>query len=153
MKYARRIFPANGIRICVDEYHERDLSGRIYSKLMPQPLVFQNCGEMLLKADSMFDEKGYPQAFQRKRTFSEKKGCRNYCARPPEFLTDRYIQEKEGRRGTFDVIVHTRKKAGWQGYFRNVSDSGKTVEFRSELEMLKLLDGKLLIRAADTLYK
>ena len=139
MECVRKAFPVNGIRICVDEYDEQDLSGRIYSKLLPHPLFFRNCGELLLKADSMFDETGYPQAFQCKRTFSEGKALGNYCVRPVLFLSDSDIFHQEGKRSTFDVIVRTRQHAGWQGCIRSVSDNEEMKEFRSELEMLRKL--------------
>ena len=139
MEGVRNVFPANGIRICVDEYDEQELSGRIYSKLMSQPLMFRNCGELLLKADGMFDQKGYPQAFQCKRTFSGKKVNGSYCMRPLLFLSDSEIFYQKGKCGTFDVIVRTRRHAGWQGYMRNVSDTEGMTAFHSELELLRKL--------------
>lgn len=146
MEDKNRRFPVNGLRICVDDCGRSELSGRIYSRLLMQPLTFQNCGEMILKADSMFDEKGYPQAFQQKRTFAkdrEKTGSA-YCVRPLLLSSEQEIQQKTGRCATYDVIIQTRRKAGWQGYIRNVSDSGPMVAFDSEFKMLKELEKEIV---------
>ncbi|MDO4298362.1 MAG: hypothetical protein Q4C59_07805 [Lachnospiraceae bacterium] len=56
-------FPMNGIRICVDHCGE-DLKGRIYSRMNKESIRFENCSDMLLKADKLFDARGYPQTFQ-----------------------------------------------------------------------------------------
>lgn len=57
----------------------------------------------------------------------------------PVFLPDSDIFLQKGKQNTFDVIVRTRQRAGWQGYMRNVSETEYMTEFHSELEMLKKL--------------
>lgn len=129
--------PANAVRICIDRYAE-DIGGRIYSRMKPEPLLFGNCCEMLLKTDSMFDEKGYPQAFKEKRNFFEKRPANTYCAVPELLLDKEELCRQRGACGTVDVIVQSRRRAGWQGIMLR-TDGRKMGIFRSEMELLKCI--------------
>lgn len=129
----KRILPDNALRFCIDTY-ENDLSGRIYSKIQSQPLVFCNCSEMLIYSDYLLDERGYPQRFFEKRSFfgnqeGEKKGKTVHA-----YLADKEIEKQRGACGTFDVIIRSRRKAGWQGIL--CCGNGLFIEFWSEIELL-----------------
>jgi hypothetical protein len=128
-------FPANAIRICIDSLNHEDLQGRVYSRLLKQPLRFGNCGEMLLYTDWMFEEKGFPQAFQQKRCFSGQRKRGSYCARPELRLDDSSIEVQSGTYDTFDVIVQTRYRCGWQGLIKDRFTGWR--RFRSEKELLE----------------
>ena len=49
-----------------------------------------------------------------------------------------FILEQTGACDTFDVIVQTRQRTGWQGLLKN-SDGAVVAEFQSEMELLKLI--------------
>lgn len=134
----KRSYPSNALRVCVDRMEQNDLEGRVYSRLREEPLTFENCSELFLKADSMFDEKGYPQTFQKKRTFTDDHAYASYCAAPPDKMDSAFILEQTGACDTFDVIVQTRQRTGWQGLLKN-SDGAVVAEFQSEMELLKLI--------------
>ncbi|MBQ1682611.1 MAG: hypothetical protein II067_10440 [Agathobacter sp.] len=55
---------------------------------------------------------------------------------------DEEILEEHGEQGTFIVRVQHRQHSSWQGRVTWV-DENKTVYFRSELELMKLIDGAL----------
>ena len=133
-KEENRVYPVNAIRVCIDEC-DGDLKGRIYSKMCAKALMFENCGEMFLRADELFDECGYPQTFQEKRNFLEQKSPGRY-ARPQVRLNDEEIMKQSGRCRTVDIIVQSRRRAGWQGVIMG-QDGMPSTRFQSELELLK----------------
>lgn len=128
--------PANHLRICIDHLTE-DVGGRVFSRLWSGPLLFGNYAEMLLKTDAMFDEKGIPQTFQQKRSFTEGPEPLKYNAASAVCQGSDGVLGQQGEIATLDVIVRTRHSAGWQGIVR--SSSGKTQEFQSEMELLKCI--------------
>ena len=135
-------YPLNAVRICIDRYRNYDVEGRIYSRLQQEPILFRNCGEMLLKADYIFDERGFPQTFQQRRCFGENR--RVTYRKPRNILpNDASILEQRGSFGTYDVIVRSRKKSSWQGIFRK-RDGTRTEEFQSEMELLNCIWDEVL---------
>ena len=63
-----RFYPPNSFRVCIDELNN-DIIGNIYSPLIEEVIGFRGVEQLLVKMDKLFDAKGYPQAFQDKRTF------------------------------------------------------------------------------------
>ncbi len=126
----------NALRVCIDE-ENGDLKGRIYSKMSAKPLRFYNCTEMFLVADQLFDECGYPQTFQEKRSFQNERSAGHY-ARPKVRLEDKEVMKQSGICRTVDVLVRSRRRAGWQGVL-SCGDAQPPMEFQSEMELLKYL--------------
>lgn len=138
-----KMYPLNGIRVCVDGC-DRDLQGRIYSRIAGGCVEFKNCGELLLWADRMFDEEDYPQAFNEKRSFREKTEKTGLASLPLINQTDRLtevIREQTGRLDYFDILVETRMRAGWQGT-AVWPQEGKDLEFAGEISLLRYLRRK-----------
>lgn len=139
-------YPANAVRICVDECRDCDVQGRIYSKFLKEPLLFRNCGELLLKADYMFDKNGFPQTYQKRRCFGDRKE-EEHPVSPEEMVGDEVILEQSGSHSTFDVIVQSRKKSSWQGVLKT-RDGTPDTQFRSEMELLKWIWDMVLKKGA-----
>lgn len=136
-----QMFPVNAVRICFDLF-DHDVQGRVYSPMSRHAILFRDCGEMFLKADALFDRKGYPQAFQEKRSFqniSESQGCFDV---PKSLLTEEEIMKQRGRIHTLDVLVQSRRYTGWQGKVLSC-DRNFFVLYKSELELLKYIYGEL----------
>lgn len=134
-----RTFPRGILRICLDEYKDGRISGRIYTKFRKEPSEFANLGEILMKGEEIFDVAGYPMAFQQRRTFSKKPEERRRKGRPDTcVLSDRELGEQKGRLMTLDVVVNTRRHSSWQGVLLK-SDGTLVGSFASELELLKML--------------
>lgn len=131
-----RYYPVNAIRVCIDAY-DGDISGRIYSKMCEAPLRFQNCSELFLRADKLFDDCGYPQSYQEKRDF-RKAEIRARYARPQVRLADEEIRSHIGKYRTVDILVRSRRQAGWQGVILG-NESEAPAEFGSEMELLRCL--------------
>ncbi|MGN9126391.1 hypothetical protein ACTM97_08260 [Oliverpabstia intestinalis] len=137
-KRKSRFYPLNGIRVCIDREGET-LAGRMYSKMTDDVMEFESTSKMLLEADMLFDEKGYPQRFMEARSFREKETTSVSYRLPEEIVPDHVIWEQQGKCCTIDIIVESRRKAGWQGTVC-MPDRSHVREFKSELEMLKIME-------------
>lgn len=128
------VFPVNMIRLCVDGY-TNDLFGRAYNKMLLMPLPFTGYGGMLLEMDDLFEQVGYPQAFQARRTFLKPEKLKGSISMPEHLMEDEEMGRQSGSRRTFDIIVQSRRQSGWQGLLMN-PDRTRTKKFRSEMELL-----------------
>lgn len=137
MEEKTNCFPLNGIRICIDN-KDSNMEGRAYSPLWKACITFCGLEELLLKADKVFDEKGYPQAFQEKRSFLGKK-CRPAAFRglPSPETDEKTILSQQGMLETYDIVVESRRNTSWQGC---VYKAGKKIgDFCGELELIGCL--------------
>lgn len=98
---------------------------------------FENCSELFLVADQIFDHCGYPQSFQEKRDF-QKKGGPGHYARPKVCFGDAQIRSQSGKLKTLDILVKSRRRAGWQGSVLK-EEGGVLAEFQSEMELLRYI--------------
>lgn len=133
----KRKYPSNGFRICVDG-RENDIRGKVFSPLEERTITFSGFNELMLAMDEIFDKNGYPQAFQEKRTFTDKKGSAPYHGVPEVSPEAALIYEKEGTLFTVDVIVESRRNTSWQGYVY-LTDNTKLGDFQGEIELLQIL--------------
>lgn len=136
--FRRKTYPINGVRICIDNQSEA-LWGRVYSQLFPELIPFEGINELLLKVDNLYDEVGYPQSFQEKRSFKKSESHLNqYKGMPKSLLAIDKILNEKGAFKTFDIVVITRRNASWQGYIQEV-DSDKRNKFSGEMELIRFL--------------
>ena len=120
MEKRDRNYPVNMFRICIDN-DEGDVSGRAYSPVSKGEMVFEGIGELLLEVDKLFDNIGYPQAFQNRRSFQEVYNPGNAYRGIPECVHDiDSILAQRGESYTYDIVVETRRNASWQGYVFDV---------------------------------
>ena len=129
----KKVFPTNMLRICVEQFDE-DVKGRVYTKLSEEPIRFENCCELLLKTDALFDRCGYPQTFQEKRDFNGKK-VSSYYTPPKACLDDETLGSQKGQLATLDVFVRSRRNTSWQGIIKP-EDGSSIIEFSSDIELL-----------------
>ena len=135
------IFPLNGLRVCVDQYSAYDLSGRVYSRLAGE-ITFSTFSEFLLKADKLMDEKKFPQSFQQKRTFEE--AAETAVVSCGSEMSSEEVVSQKGEKGTFDLVIQSRKKTTWQGFIR--LESG---EFAGNFESVLELTAKIFREIKD----
>lgn len=129
----KRGFPPNAIRLCIDEYNG-ELQGRIYSRMKEEPLSFGSCAELLVRVDKLFDQCGYPQAFEDKKDFRGKRVMGQYA--PPNLVMENEeIYRNEGKLQTVDVFIRSRRNVSWQGSIL-YGDGSPPKQFNSEMELL-----------------
>lgn len=133
--------------ICIDEYSNYKLSGRIYHSSIPEGRGFDTFIEFIDVMEEVFDSMDYPQSSVEFRSFAEggyvnkqvtKTGMRCSIARNRE----------RGELATFSLRVMFRQNASWQGVLRWLEEE-KEADFRSILELLKLLESALPAQQAE----
>lgn len=134
----RQIFPPNMIRLCIDGY-EDEIKGRIYSKMCEAPMEFDNCCEMLMKADELFEQIGYPQSFCDSRNFITGTAKGHYELPGKSLIKDEDLKKQEGQLCTLDVLIRSRRQASWQGIIKAEKDS-PTHEFSCGMELLRYIE-------------
>lgn len=139
MKKNTVIYPAGGLRICVDSYQNGRMEGRVYSPLSAGPICFNDYNELLLQADRMFDHAGYPQGYQVKRQFTGEADKVSYNVKPKIVLGTEEIIGQQGKTATFDVVIRTRQHSSWQGGLYNGS-AEQYEAFDGDLQLLYCLE-------------
>ena len=131
----------NLMSICIDENQNHEKQGRFYHRYSVEPVLFSDLNNLLILADRIMDKIDYPQASTRSRNFCDTgKNMREKGAERVK-STDEILNET-GKKATFVVNVQYRQNATWQGKVM-WAEAGKSCNFRSALELLKLIDGAL----------
>lgn len=130
------------LQICFDEKSSTIISGRIYSPFCSKPILFSDIVTFLLGIEQVLEERGFPEpvvkyrSFFKSKTESEKKEIGIVVHSVEE------VVEKQGKQDTLQLYVTGRNHAGIQGRFTCLS-TGEKCEYRSELELLDLLEKKV----------
>ena len=133
------VYPAGGLRICVDSYQNGRMEGRVYSPLSTGPICFYDYNELLLQTDRMFDRAGYPQGYQVKRQFTGEADKVAFNIKPKIMLRAEEIIGQCGKTATFDIVIRTRQHSSWQGGLYN-RRTKKYEVFDGDLQLLYCLE-------------
>ena len=133
------------------------MRGMLHSLYLDTPYEFVNLVQMIDKMEEVFDTKGFPEAFMTPKMFKASNGNRinkevdgNVSMKDNNNST---IQtESGGSKCTFEINVRFRQNASWQGQILWVEKNLKQ-NFRSVLEMLKLMDEALSDEARENSVK
>ena len=129
-----------GIILCVDYYRDEKINGRIYHRYQTEPIRIRGMLEAVFEIDAFFDRLGYPFPGTESHYFiKHEKTQRIKMTRK---LSDEEMLKNNGEQGTFIIRVEQRQHSSWQGRVTWVEE-GKTENFRSALELLKMIDGAL----------
>lgn len=129
-----------GIILCVDYYRDEKINGRIYHRYQTEPIRIGGMLEAVFEIDAFFDRLGYPFPGTESHYFiKHEKTQRIKMTRK---LSDEKMLKNNGEQGTFIIRVEQRQHSSWQGRVTWVEE-GKTENFRSALELLKMIDGAL----------
>lgn len=135
--YEGKLSPAQ-ILIALDPECGDGMAGRLYSGFYHRVFAFGSETELLLGIDRLCDSMQFPQASVKIRSF-ETKYTKTLIRKVKDFMdTEIEAASKEGK-ATFLVHIRFRQNATWQGSITWV-EREKTQNFRSALEMLKLMD-------------
>ena len=141
------------MRAEVTIYEIGKMRGFLYSQYLDEPYEFFSYMRMIEKMEEIFDSKKFPQAFMTPRTFSNaKSGLKKREAERNDIMKDAIKENTQdaspGTKGTFEITVKFRQNATWQGQILWAEKNLKQ-NFRSVLEMLKLMDEALLENGDD----
>ena len=139
----------NLVNICIDGHDSSEILGRFYTKHTSKPTAFSGTTSLFKNLEMYFDEIGFPQASTKMRSFSKQNAfsANNTRKVQPE-MSKNDITTQKGEKGTFVVNVQYRQNSTWQG---NVvwAEKNVTQNFRSALELLKLIDSALSDSGAE----
>lgn len=127
--------------ICMDDYHAGNMKGRLFNPYCEQHPPFMNCLELVRMMERMMDNFAFPQPCFNERTFFRAQEQRAQPAgkEPQRKMSDEVFEDERGAKATFIVQIRFRRNATWQGTIEWV-EKKQCRYFRSELEMLKLMD-------------
>ena len=130
------------LKVCINKWDDYTMQGNVYSILLEDPISYSSWAEFLLKIDAMFDQTGYPQSFQHKRSFKEETPTTTnlFTYVEPVIREDVPFQTETGEVCTMILEVHSREHASWQGALFT-EDHIPVSSFDSELEVIKLING------------
>ena len=131
----------NIVCICVDNLVNGHCNGRFYHCYSPQPVCFEDICTLVLKIEELYDEIKFPQAATKLRHFFENT-TEAPRKEPKKYMTPKEVTDQKGLKATFVVHVQYRQNSTWQGSVV-WADKNISKNFRSTLELLKLIDGAL----------
>lgn len=127
--------------VCINRINNHDASGYLYTSFKRDGTGFDNLIGLCNLLDSWFDRYNYPQPTHLYRSFKGEKQ-KVVSAKKAGDVINMNEHESRGDKATFIVNVKFRQNASWQGTIQWV-DGQKTQQFRSTMEMLKLIDNAL----------
>ena len=140
-KRAVDVSAPNLMSICIDENENHEKQGRFYHRYSVEPMLFTDLNSLLIEADRLMDKIDYPQASMRSRNFFDTQENRKEKGAERVKTADEILNES-GKKATFVVNVQYRQNATWQGKVL-WAEAGRSCNFRSASELLKLIDGAL----------
>ncbi len=133
---------ANLVRVCVARKGTAGFEGCYYHRYSERAVEFISPDDLVQRMDRMFDELGYPQRTVQPRSFGTQpqEAKRREPGMEQKQIND--LETQKGELATFVVHVMYRQNATWQG---NIlwAEADKECNFRSALEMIKLIDSAL----------
>lgn len=133
----------NLVCICVDNAPDNKMESRLYHYYAEEPETVKDMMQLLRSLEQFYDKIDFPQAAEQLRSFVGNAKESRKRKKVPKPVTGReFLMQQSGTRATFFLHVQYRQNATWQGQIM-WKERNKTLEFRSALELLVLLDNAL----------
>ena len=141
------------MRVEIALYENGIISGILRSRYLEEPYEFSDLMKMIEKMEEIFDTQKFPQAFMTQRTFNSiKHGIKTHETERNDIMKDalKHNAHEEAAHShcTFEITVKFRQNATWQGQIL-WAEKNQRQNFRSVLEMLKLMDEALTESGGD----
>ena len=127
------------IYVYIDSDNLYSVNGRIYNVCCKNAILFTGLHELLLKMEDIFDKLSMPQKVFQLRSFKQ---IRKPTKESVSFMGNMEVSLEHEQKSTFIIHIKFRQNATWQGTIKWVEENKKQ-DFRSELEMIKLMDNAL----------
>lgn len=147
-------YAPNLVLIAIDDYKQKDFSGRIYTKYSKEPLPFQSSMELIFELDDLYDKWNFPVNTVTYRGFYSNRGRKRKGAaavQKKHYVTDelrgsirlaalsKMLPIEHGKLATITLECQQRLHADWNGRF--LIDGEKNDRyFNSTIEMLLAID-------------
>ncbi len=122
----------NEVIVRIVSYQDKCLKGVLSSPKLEQSAAFSSLVHLLMIMEGMMDRENFPQRGEEPRSFGRKE--------PQQFAAG--DQNGESPLATFQIRVLFRQNASWQGTLI-WTDRGLDAQFRSVLELIRLIDSAL----------
>jgi hypothetical protein len=137
----------NLVCVCIDRRAGCCFAGRMYHRFSLQAQAFCEPNQLLMQMDALFDRLNYPQRTMAERTFQAKSRSQQDRKEGKAMPKEEWEvvgnpAEQKGELATFVIHVMYRQNATWQGSVL-WAESGQTQNFRSALELIKLMDSAM----------
>lgn len=128
--------------ICFDSLSP--VKGKLFHCYSGEGIPLDTADSVIEIIDDLCNDLDYPQQTVRTRSFlpNPENNSTQRKKNMKKVINQSELTEKRGDEGTFIVHVQYRENATWQGQVTWV-DREQTQNFRSALELLKLIDGAL----------
>ena len=139
----------NLCRVCVDAWAGDEVTGRLYHCYSRQPEPIGRISDVLDSIDRLCDRLNYPARTQQPRHFGPEKPRPQTTQKKVEpQMTREELAKNKGKMATFVVHVMYRQHSTWQGSV-TWAETGKKANFRSALELIKLMDSAVEATLGD----
>ena len=125
--------------IYVDEVDGGAVKGSFQHMVQEKERPFSSFGDLILELDCMMDALGEPQSYTERRRWETPHNRRRRPAPKCRKMLGRKAVQRRGRAATVVLYIHMRRNSTWQGELIWI-EVGKSVFFRSALELLHLLE-------------
>ncbi len=131
----------NLVAVCVR--NKEPFCGKMYHRYSRRSVPFGSMCQLVGLIDRLCDDIGYPIRGTNLRCFGKPTRTERKNYRETErIMSLSELEEQKGPEGTFLIHVRYRQNATWQGQVTWV-DKKQTSQFRSALELMKLIDSAL----------
>jgi len=128
------------IVICIDRYDLEGVEGRIQAPDTSNIIEYHDTSKLLLEIDHILDRIEFPKSTTEERSFF-RKDIESKKKEQPQMSTSN-TNRGAGVRGTFIIQIQYRQNSTWQGLV-TWAEKDRTIPFRSDLELLKIIDSSL----------
>lgn len=132
MLYKMQRYDSRTFLLYIDSYENDVPVGRFCHPEREESGSFRGLTQLLLKLEQVMDDEDMPQSFQKMRTFAPTMGYWEHGS----------VSANMGKQATFALHILFRRNASWQGMLTWL-DEKKTMQFRSVLEFISLLNSAL----------
>jgi hypothetical protein len=139
---ARRPSSLSKVYVKVDTFRGADFGGSLYVFNGGKELKFDSLGVLLKRMEETFDRMSFPQKAFENRSFDKKAGKKSIVETRYSEMENVNGDPEQESKATFIIHVKYRQNATWQGEIKWVNRN-RVQFFRSELEMIKLMDTAL----------
>lgn len=129
--------------VCVDNYENSVVKGFVCSQITESALPFYGITELFKILDSILDMLAFPQKSLDYRKFS-RSAEEEIKTEIQLFNDEKSLLSQQGKLATFIIQIQFRQNATWQGAISWLNHKKKQ-NFRSALELLKLLDDAMTV--------
>lgn len=131
-----KLFPSQ-IMVKIAGNNSGGFSGKLFSGYYHRVYNFKNEYDLLFGINQMFDYIGLPGKYYNLRSFKIKR-TKTVSREVSHFMDDEIKKDSKNENATFLIHIQYQKNATWQGNITWI-EKNKTQNFRSTLEMLKLM--------------